>query len=420
MMSATELPSEWKMMTFGDITKNSKYGCNPDETGENVSGVPFLRITDLKENIGKVKELPQKSRFSDESNKDKYLLEDGDFVIARSGSIGQSYVYELDDGKMVYASYLIKFELDERKVTKGFINLYLQSPSYWEQVNKTGRGGTQQNINAGQIKNFKIPVPPLEEQERIVEHIDTKIGSIKSACQKVNNLQTLSTEYRDSAFTHLLSGVNMKGIEQNLSLPDTSVVPDNWRVCELNEIADRLRSTYETESGVDYDLYSFEAVDEGQGFFVTDGEEINSRKRELFGGEVLISRLNPRISRVCKVDYESENKQVASTEFVALDLTTDAVSREFLYQYLKTPLIREYLMNQTTGSTGSHSRVSFDEVMSLPVPIPPEEEQERLITELSNIEQNAQTVEDSVNVVDQYLEEYRKSVLHHAFTGELV
>jgi restriction endonuclease S subunit len=53
-----------------------------------------------------------------------------------------------------------------------FVFYFLQSPIYWEQLQMNKIGGAQPNVNAKNLQNIKIPVPPIEQQQRIVTYLD--------------------------------------------------------------------------------------------------------------------------------------------------------------------------------------------------------------------------------------------------------
>lgn len=195
-----DIPDNWELKTFGEVIESSLYGCNPT-TGEDIDGVPYLRISDVSEEGGlKYLELPEKAKFEDKESKNKYLLSDGDVVIARSGaSSGQSYVYNPEHNEMVYASYLIRFTLNQEIVSKGYIQEYLKSPIYWSQVSTAKKGAAQDNINSGDIKDFNIPVPPLDEQEKIVNQI--RSVDMKRVNRAVEDVKGLFEEYRKSVLS---------------------------------------------------------------------------------------------------------------------------------------------------------------------------------------------------------------------------
>lgn len=394
----------------------SLYGCNP-ETGEDIEGVSYLRISDIDAE-GRIKRnpLPQNAKFENEEQAEKYTLSEGDVVIARSGSIGQAYVYKEQDGRMVYASYLIKFSLDTEQVLTEFIDVYTRTPMYWKQVHSAGKGAVQTNINAGSVKDFDIPVPPLDEQERIVEAVEERLERVERLEKSVENVGRLADEYEDSLLSYLLTGRHLNQEKIPESEEWFGQIPENWEVKKLSEIGSRVRSMTEPESGRIYSIYSFDSVDDGSGYYEVDGKDIGSRKRQLNGGEVMISRLNPRINRVQKVGKKHEYPPIASSEFVAIDIE-DNMSREYLYEYLRNPILQERLTNHVTGSTGSRSRVGFDFVMNSKVPVPPKDTQREIVDNIRKVDFD--TLEKSYSDVSKLFDEYRDSVLSHAFRGEV-
>jgi len=172
------LPESVEYSTIGECTEESLYGLN-SRSSEDIDGYPFLRITDIKES-GSLPEVPKKVDISEEDFM-KYKLDVGDLVVARSGTVGKSYVRKQNDPQMVYASYLIKFELDKAKVKPKYLGLILQSQRYWNWVENTKRNTAQANINAREIKEFEFPLPSKKKQEEILNYygeIKTKFDDI--------------------------------------------------------------------------------------------------------------------------------------------------------------------------------------------------------------------------------------------------
>jgi type I restriction enzyme S subunit len=90
-------------------------------------------------------------------------------LIARSGATaGKSYVHQSFGERAVFAGYLIRFQPDTSKVLPRFIEAFLQTPEYWQQLNSHKRAVAQPNVNAKQLASLVLPLPPLPEQTRIV------------------------------------------------------------------------------------------------------------------------------------------------------------------------------------------------------------------------------------------------------------
>ena len=93
----------------------------------------YLRITDIKDdgtlNFEDLKSIDDK-RASD------YILKPNDIVFARTGaSTGRNYFYDGTDGIFVYAGFLIKFSIDEKKVNPKYIKYFCQSKQYKDWIN---------------------------------------------------------------------------------------------------------------------------------------------------------------------------------------------------------------------------------------------------------------------------------------------
>lgn len=425
-MTADRIPESWEMMKFEDVINSSLYGCNPT-TGKDIEGVPYLRITDIDDEKGGLKysKLPEKAKFSKEENEAKYGLSRGDIVIARSGaSSGQSYVYDPDDGKMVYASYLIRFSIDTSLVSLDYIGAYLKSPIYWNQVEQKAKGAAQDNINAESIKDFEIPVPPLEDQEKVVKSIEKRLKNIKDLDSYTSELYHLLEEYEDSLLAFILSGKKDMSEGAVGGIPTEDVVPDDWRLEDFGDVVDvnpRIsKPDTDTFAHVPMDGVS----DETQSIdYFSERDSVYSGLAKFEEGDILFARITPCMEngKVAIVDElpEGRNMSFGSTEF-AVFRTNEDVSTEYVFNYVKSQFIREVAEDRMKGATG-RERVPLDFFKKdLKIPIPPEGQEDEVLEKLRNIRENVNKANHSIKMVDELFDEYRDSVLAHAFKGELV
>ncbi|MDY6868895.1 MAG: restriction endonuclease subunit S, partial [Chloroflexota bacterium] len=127
------------------IISKPEYGINAAGTDIKESAPRYIRITDIDDD----------GRLSDEEivgvdseSYEDYILQDGDLLFARTGTVGKTYLYEKEDGFCVFAGYLIRFKLDKSKVLPKFLFYYTKSSIYKKWVLSTMRVGVQPNINA--------------------------------------------------------------------------------------------------------------------------------------------------------------------------------------------------------------------------------------------------------------------------------
>jgi len=145
----------------------------------------FVRITDINER-GQLKENEIKYiNLTDESV--KYLLNQGDIVVARTGATyGKTLLYEKKD-PAVFASFLIRINFFKNKIIPKYYWCFAQSDIYWDQAKSLVTGGGQPQFNGNALKQIKIPLPPLSIQEEIVAEIEGYQKIIDGARQVVEN-----------------------------------------------------------------------------------------------------------------------------------------------------------------------------------------------------------------------------------------
>ena len=129
--------------------------------------VRYVRITDIDIN-GNLKE----EKFSPSEVEEKYFLNYGDILFARSGAtVGKNYIHQTEE-KSIYAGYLIRLIVNQKLALAKYIYHCINTTEYFKFVENTKSNGSQPNINAKQYSNFKILLPPLPVQEYIVSILD--------------------------------------------------------------------------------------------------------------------------------------------------------------------------------------------------------------------------------------------------------
>lgn len=123
-------------------------------------------------------------REIDKAEKEKYLLQCGDLVFARTGAtVGKSYLIGENIPEAIFASYLIRIQLLP-EVNKRFVYNFFQSRFYWDQINQGKIGIGQPNVNGNTLSKIILPLPPLFEQHKIVEEIERRF-SVADEVEKV-------------------------------------------------------------------------------------------------------------------------------------------------------------------------------------------------------------------------------------------
>jgi type I restriction enzyme, S subunit len=152
--------------TLADVCESVRYGYTASASLD-ACGPRFLRITDI---------VPDSIQWDlvpyceiDDSNKERFTLDVGDIVIARTGAtVGYAKLIR-EPVDAVFASYLVRFRVDSTKADPGFIGRLVESQVYKSFVQSRIGGAAQPNASAPVLGSFEFRLPPLFSQERIAD-----------------------------------------------------------------------------------------------------------------------------------------------------------------------------------------------------------------------------------------------------------
>lgn len=174
----------WVMKTIGDVAKVPLHYGSTASAIDYDEEVRYVRITDIGPD-GKLNDDFKSPSTYDSS----YLLNKGDVLFARSGSVGVTYYFD-ESYKSIFAGYLIRFIPDDKKINPEFAYQFTRSAYCQGILVGSKRGGVQKNVNAKQLSAIPIPLPPMELQNEFIEFVHqvdkSKVG-ILSTILLINN-----------------------------------------------------------------------------------------------------------------------------------------------------------------------------------------------------------------------------------------
>jgi type I restriction enzyme S subunit len=187
------IPSNWLWATLADVVLQIQYGYTASADPA-ATDIRMLRITDIQN--GNVNWPSVPGCQIESSEVDKYLLHKNDILIARTGgTIGKSFIVPDAPVKSVFASYLIRVT-PARSLVARYLKIFLESPLYWRQLRGMSAGTGQPNVNGQALGRLELPLPPFDEQERIVSRVD----ELMALCDRLE-VQQRERETRHSALT---------------------------------------------------------------------------------------------------------------------------------------------------------------------------------------------------------------------------
>lgn len=131
-----------------------------------------------------------------------------------------------------------------------------------------------------------------------------------------------------------------------------------------------------------FEMYSVPAYETGHPEYLY-GREIASSKVVVKKNDILLCKINPRINRVWLVLDESDNQNIASSEWIVI--RTDEYNPEFLVWYFRTPQFKQKMMSEVTGIGGSLTRAQPKRVAEYLIPVIDRKRQDRIAIVLNKI-----------------------------------
>jgi type I restriction enzyme S subunit len=194
------IPSRWCLVRLGNLTKVIEYGTST-KADLDQNKIPVLRMNNIID--GRLNYENLKYVDSDIKDLPKLYLNNKDLLFNRTNSyelVGKTAVFKGLNNIMTFASYLIRVELFNDMVNADYVNIVMNSNLY--RITQIEPQITQQNgqanFNGTKLKSTIIPLPPLNEQKRIVEKVNSLISLCDELEKKIEKQKSYSNRLMES------------------------------------------------------------------------------------------------------------------------------------------------------------------------------------------------------------------------------
>jgi len=422
-----EFPKEWEIKRLDEIAEQMYYGLS-------VSGVntptqyKLITTTSINKETFKLDEekipfcnlITNKDRKSKELT--KYLVKKGDILISRSGTTGITILIDKDYKNMLFGSYLIKIRLNSI-IDPKFFWYFAQSPFYWKQI--SSRGATIKNINLEILRNLRVPIPPLEEQKKIVELLQKATDiyyTLKDYIIQIrNSTETITKVIRKKLLT--------KGIgHSDYVETDIGEFPKDWEVRRLNEIA-IIRSGFserkrDENSKVihlrpdnidnETDRIVFHRI-----VYIPESPKIE--RYLLRHLDIVLVNTNGSIDHIGKlgiIDMPLNQKITFSNHLTAIRIVSKDVEPYYIYYLLSWYHLNGSFKKVVKNQAGKWN-LNLDTIRNLLIPLPPLEEQKKIVEILQKVDELIIRFNDFLQNLEDEANTLYNSILRLALTGKL-
>jgi len=452
------IPSNWVWTRLGNIVT-----LDNGEIIENEE-LDYFDVKTLRRNLDTGADVEKKTSGRIVEKNDLVILVDGEnsgevFKIPYRGYMGSTFKK-------------LKFNTEEMW---NYISMFLRRNKEVFKNNKVG--SAIPHLNKKLFKEFEFPLPPLNEQKRIVEKLDFLFEKTKRAKEIIEEIKvdienrkisildrafkgTLTSKWRNENKTsdvkELLKSINEEKIKKweedclqaekdankkpkkpiikevkDMIVPvdeQPYKLPDSWVWVRLGDISELI-------SGYAFDSHDFKIKGDFQvlrlgnvkdNFLVLDKQPVfvekvvaeKANKCLCFENDILVTMTGTRNKR----DYFfstkiSQNQKFYFNQRVGCIRCDNLKISNYIYYILKVKFILDQIFATETGSV-NQGNISIKAIASLSIPLPPLEEQQEIVRVLDEVLENENKVKELLEL-EERIEILEKSILHKAFKGEL-
>lgn len=407
-----KIPNNWCWTYFKDIfyIENGYAFKKIDYKKE---GIPLVRISNIENGIVNINECIYVNKL--EKNEEKYVIEKGDLLIALSGATtGKNGVYYLDE--IAYLNQRIgniKIK-NKEKVLNEYRNYYIALKN--EDILNLAYGGAQPNISPKVIEFISIPLPPIKEQQRIVNRIESLFVKLDRAKELIENTLAQFEQNKmailHKAFTGELTAKWRK--ENNIDL-------SSWQEKTIDELCTSLKYGTSKKSNPEGSVVVLRMgnlqngeIDWSNLMYTDDKDDIE--KYLLKKGDVLFNRTNsPELVGKTSI-YRGEYPAIYAGYLIKLDYGKDIIG-EYLNYIMNSTKAKHYCYTVKTDGV-SQSNINAKKIGAFEIPVPTIEEQQEIVNILDKLLAKYNKIKNLEQQLEK-IELLKKAILAKAFRGEL-
>jgi len=390
---------------------------------EEPDGIHVLRCSDVKENYIDTDNIRTVTpELSQEYS--RTILCGGEIVINVRGTLGGCALvpYEMKGYNVAREVAVIR---QNSAIDGRFLVFVLLSPYFERFMRKMLRGVAYVGLNIAQLSTLPVPLPPLAEQKRIAE----AVGNIFSVLDSIdeyqkqyqNNIGILKEKLVEASIQGKLTEqlpedgtaeelyqqilaekqglVKTKRIKKEQPLPPIETkdipfpIPTNWKWVRLGDIARKIASGNTPTGGRNSDVYVQsgyclfreqniynDGIHEEGMVYITEELLATRENSTVYAGDILLNITGGSIGR-CAVVPDSFDRGSVNQHILIIRMIDERL-RHYIHKVICSPYAQKYINQKAFGDKGGFSGTRCK---MMPIPLPPLEEQKRIVERIDSI-----------------------------------
>jgi restriction endonuclease S subunit len=339
----------------------------------------------------------------------------GNLLFSKDGTVGKVALVDYDKDFVVLSSLAI-VRPDNRQINSAFLKYVLKSRAFLDEAVGMKTGVAIRRIILRNLKSISIPVPPLPEQQRIVEILDEAFDGIAIAEANAESTllraRAIFESYVQSLFGKSETGAAQKklGDESLLEIIDGD---RGVNYPKASDFHDEEYCLFLNTKNVRPDGFNFETA-----MFITAEKDRQLRKGKLTRDDVVMTTRGT-IGNIglYSEDIPFDNIRINSGMLIFRP-NKRVLLPSFLFELLRSDIVKDQIRKYTTGAAQPQLPIKTLVDFTIPVPVNLAHQRE-LVKKLRAFEAESKQL---VSIHEQKLtlfEALKESLLHQALTGKL-
>ena len=420
-----EIPGRWTRRIVGSLS--DVIDPQPDHRAPAIcndgQGFPYIGIRDVNKdgtlNFETARPVEESAVIKQEVS---FTIEPNNIVFCKVGTLGIPRIV-VPHGRCALSATLVLI-----KVNKDFNSQYmlyaLASNVVTSQTNYLATGSTRAALGIQQIRKFQIPVPPLDQQEKIANFLDHETAKIDTLIEKQQQLIKLLEEKRQAVISHAVT----KGLNPNALMRDSGVewlgeVPEHWNISKVKYLAELTPKKTEVEA-LKNKTCSFIPMEKlKKDLLILDETRQIS---QVFDGYTYFKDEDLLVAKVTPC-FENKNMVVArglhngvgfgSSEIYVLRPNLESLN-DFLYYRLQEDILMEMATGAMTGA-GGLKRVPSVFLNNVQLALPPMKERLEIVEYIRGYVSKFDNLMKNSEYVIKLMQERRTALISAAVTGKI-
>lgn len=372
-------------------------------------GIRIIRIANVQDGCI-VDEQPCFYPMDSKKSIEKYMLSNNDLLISLTGNVGRVGVLNEEMLPAALNQRVGCIRIKNRKVLKlKYLFYFLRRKQFIEDAIKASRGVAQLNLSTKWLETYLIPVPSLDEQQRIVAKIEELFSNLDASVAELETAKEKLKVYRQAVLKEAFEGIKnysittisevCSEIKVGIVIKPTQYYVDTNGICAFRN-ANVRRNHIQDENWV----------------MISEEGHIKNQKSIVHANDVLIARsgVNLGMAAVVSTKYDGFN----AIDIVIAVPIDKMVKSDYLSYYTNSPLGIEKIKAKQRGVAQGHLNVN--EYSQISLILPSLKEQEKIVQEIESRLSVCDNIETTIDTALQQAEVLRQSILKQAFEGKLI